>query len=196
MRGKLTVVVAALLVSIPSLAQVEPQATAGRKFPVHWSVGGGMDFWSGDFKNGDVNRWGPTAWATATFWHCLGVNAEGHSMIIGGNEVASNYKLFVGEGGLMCTMGYWGRFQPIYKGEVGFASLSPGGTGLHSTYWTWALGGGFEYHIKGHWWTRADYTYDALPNFQSGVTHQFHTLNPRGIAFGATYRFGASGTRF
>ena len=199
MGGKLAVAVAVLLFSIPSLAQIEPQATAGRKLPIHWSAGGGMDFWSGDWHLGDINRWGPSVWGTATFWHCLGVNAEGHSMIIGGNQHASNYKLFVGEGGLVCTMGYWGRFQPIYKGELGFASLTQPGNGtghLHSTYDTWSLGGGAEYHMGRHWWTRVEYTYDALENFHSSITNQNHTLNPRGIAFGETYRFGPSGTRF
>ncbi len=29
----------------------------------------------------------------------------------------------------MCTAGYWGRFQPILKGELGFASLSQPGNG-------------------------------------------------------------------
>jgi hypothetical protein len=132
-------------------------------------------------------------------WHCLGINVEGHSMILGGNSLASNYKLFVGEGGLICTMGYWGRLQPIYKGELGFASLSQPGNGtghFHSNYSTWSLGGGLEYHTWGHWWTRVDYTYEAIPNFHSSITNQYHTLNPRGIAFGETYRFGPSGTRF
>lgn len=198
MGAKLAVAVAVLLVSIPCLAQVQPQATARRGIPLHLSAGAGMDYFSGDW-GGVVKRWGPSAWATATIWHCLGINAEGHSMIIGGNQEASNYKLFVGEGGLMCTMGYWGRFQPIYKGEAGFASLSQSGNGtghLHSNYSTWSVGGGAEYHTGGHWWTRVDFTYEAIPNFHSAITNQNHTLNPRGISFGETYRFGASGTRF
>jgi len=196
MRAKLAVAVAVLLVSIPSLAQVQP--AAGKLSRVNLSAGAGMDYWSGDFQKGDINRWGPAAWVTATIWHCLGINVEGHSMIIGGNQAASHYKLFIGEGGLMCTMGYWGRFQPIYKGELGFASLSQPGNGtghFHSNYSTWALGGGVEYHTWGHWWTRVDYTYDAIPNFR-GTTGLNHTLNPRGITFGETYRFGPSGTRF
>jgi hypothetical protein len=41
-----------------------------------------------------------------------------------------------------------------------------------------------------------DYTYEAIPNFYSLISNQKHTLNPRGIAFGATYRFGAKGTTF
>ena len=158
-----------------------------------------MDYFSGDWGRAGINRWGPAAWVTATMWHCLGVNVEGHSMIIGGNQYSSNYKLFVGEGGLMCTMGYWGRFQPIYKGEMGYASLTHPGNGsgtFHSNYWTWSLGGGVEYHLAGHWWTRVDYTYENIPNFYSGLSKQHHTLNPRGIAFGGTYRFGAAGTRF
>jgi len=198
MGTKLAVAVAVLLVSIPSLAQVQPSAEAGKQ-KVHWSAGGGMDYWSGDWQNGGINRWGPAAWVTATMWHCLGINAEGHSMIIGGNDIASDYKLFVGEGGVMCTVGYWGRFQPILKGQLGFASLSQPGNGtgqFHSTYSTWSVGESFEYHVKGHWWARVDYTYDALMDFHSSITNQNHTLNPRGIAFGATYRFGQAGTRF
>ena len=201
MSAKLAVAVAVLLSSISSLAQVAPAASKGRGLPVkvNFSAGAGMDYLSGDFGGGHINRWGPTAWVTATMWHCLGLNVEGHSMILGGNDLASNYKLFVGEGGLMCTMGYWGRFQPIYKAELGFASLSQPGNGTanhHATYGTWAVGGGAEYHLGGHWWTRADYTYEALPNFHSGITNKNHTLNPRGISVGATYRFGETGTRF
>jgi opacity protein-like surface antigen len=200
MPRKLALTLALMLLSISSLAQVVPAAgKSGHTLPVKFSLGGGMDYWSGDYQAGDIQRWGPAVWATATMWHCLGINAELHSMIVGGNKNASDYKLFVGEGGLMCTMGYWGRFQPIYKGEVGFASLSPTGnpTGpQHSTYLTWSVGGGAEYHTWGHWWTRVDYTYEAIPNFHSVLTNQNHTLNPRGVAFGVTYRFGASGTEF
>ncbi len=199
MGVKLLVAVAVLLVSIPGLAQVQPAAGGGKvTLPVNFSAGAGMNYFSGDWGKADINRWGPSAWVTATFWHCLGVNAEGHSMILGGNQIASNYKLFVGEGGLMCTMGYWGRFQPIYKGEIGLASLTQPGNGtgkLHSTYWTWSLGGGAEYHMGGHWWTRVDYTYENIPGFR-GITGQSHTLNPRGITFGETYRFGSAGTIF
>lgn len=53
----------------------------------------------------------------------------------------------------MCTTGYWGRFQPISKGELGLASLTTGGNGtghLHSTYSTWSVEGGVEYHTGGH----------------------------------------------
>lgn len=196
MGARVTVTVAVLLISIPSLAQVQPAARTPLR--VQLSAGAGMDYWSGDFR-GTIFRWGPSAWATATMWHCLGVNAEGHSMILGGNQSASHYKLFIGEGGLICTAGYWGRLQPIFKGELGFASLSepPNGTGhLHSTYNTWSVGGGLEYHTGGHWWTRVEYTYDNIENFHSTVTNMNHTLNPRGITFGETYRFGYSGTRF
>ncbi|WP_348261468.1 hypothetical protein P8935_16890 [Telmatobacter sp. DSM 110680] len=199
MIAKLLLAVAVLLVSIPSFAQVEPEATAGRKIPIHLSLGGGMDYFSGDWGSTGIKRFGPAAWATATAWHCLGVTAEGHSMIVGGNDAASHYKLFIGEGGLQCTMGYWGRFQPIFKGEGGFASLSQPGNGtgrFHNTYGTWSVGGGAEYHTGGHWWTRVDYTYEAIPNFHSSVSGQNHTLNPRGISFGETYRFGYAGTQF
>jgi polysaccharide export outer membrane protein len=60
-------------------------------------------------------------------------------------------------------------------------------------YRTWAVGGGGEYHMWGHWWARADYTYEGLPNVP-GTTSKNHTLNPRGVALGATYHFGEAGT--
>src|ERR1700758_5713460 len=111
MGAKLLVAVAVLLVSIPSIAQVQPAAGGGKvTVPFNWSVGGGMDYFSGDYGAAGINRWGPAAWVTATMWHCLGLNIEGHSMIWGGDT--DNYKLFQGSGGLMCTMGYWGRLQP------------------------------------------------------------------------------------
>lgn len=198
MGARLAMTVAVLLISIPSFAQVQPAARIQLPVRVQLSAGAGMDYWSGDW-GGVVDRWGPSAWATATFWHCLGINAESHSMILGGNQTASHYKLFIGEGGLMCTTGYWGRFQPISKGELGFASLTQPGNGtghFHSTYNTWSVGGGVEYHTWGHWWTRVEYTFDNIPHFHSSGTNLNHTLNPRGIAFGETFRFGESGTRF
>ena len=71
--------------------------------------------------------------------------------------------------------GLLGQASAFYKGEVGFASLTQPGNGtgqLHSNYSTWAVGGGFEYHTWGHWWTRVDYTYEAIPNFHSSITNQ------------------------
>jgi hypothetical protein len=158
-----------------------------------------MDYMSGDWGNGKINRWGPSAWATISIWHDLGIIAEGHSMIWGGNDNASNYKYFTGGGGLIYTSGYFGRLQPFMKGEAGFASLShpDNGTGhFHDTSNIWTLGGGVEYHTGKNWWTRAEYDYDFFPNFHSSITNETHTLNPRGFIFGETYRFGPSGSRF
>jgi polysaccharide biosynthesis/export protein len=192
-------VTAASLFAAEAYSQVQA-AGKGVSRPVHhaiFSVGAGMDYWSGDWRAGDINRYGSTVWASTTIWHCLGINAEGHSMIVGGNRNASNYKLFVGDGGLICTFGAWDRFKPIAKAELGFASLTQPGNGtgkLHSTYGTWSLGGGVEIHTRGHWWTRAEYTYDGLPKFHSSISNLNHTLNPRGISVGLTYRFGARET--
>ena len=112
MGAKLAGTLAVLLISIPSVAQVQPAART--PLQVQLSAGAGMDRWSGDW-GGQVDRWGPTAWATATFWHCLGINAEGHSMILGGNHEASHYKLFIGEGGLICTTVTGAGFSPFPK---------------------------------------------------------------------------------
>jgi opacity protein-like surface antigen len=196
MVPKLLVAIAISFVSISCAAQVVPEAVRPQ---LSTSLGGGMDYMSGDWQNGDINRWGPTAWGTVSIFHDLGIIAEGHSMIVGGNENASNYKYFTGGGGLIYTSGYFGRFQPFGKGEAGFASLShpPNGTGhLHHASNIWTLGGGVEYHTWGHLWTRVEYDYDFFPNFHNVITGNNHALNPRGFIFGETYRFGPSGTRF
>lgn len=151
-----------------------------------------MDYWSGDWGRADINRWGPSVWATLDIWRGLGINLEGHSMIVAGNESASSYKYFAGEGGLFYISDHWARIQPFAKAELGFGSLSypPNGTGRsHLTSNTWALGAGAEVHNCRRFWTRVDYTFDSIPNFYSSITNQYHTLNPRGLTFGETYRF-------
>jgi opacity protein-like surface antigen len=196
MVSKLIVAIAISLVSLSCAAQVVPAAV---RPPLGLTTGGGMNYFSGDWGHGDINRWGPSAWATLTIWRDLGIIAEGHSMIMGGNELASNYKYFAGGGGLIYTFGHWRRFQPFIKGEAGFASLShpDNGTGhFHDTSNIWTLGGGAEYHTWRHLWTRVEYSYDFFPDFHSSITNQTHTLSPRGITFGETYRFGLPGTRF
>lgn len=196
MVGKLLAVVAVSLVSLSSAAQVVPAAS---RPALATSLGGGMNYWSGDWGDGDINRWGPSVWGTATIWHDLSAIAESHTMIVGGNSQASEYKYFTGGGGLIYTSDYWGRFQPFLKGEVGYGSLShpPNGTGhLHHTSHIWTAGGGVEYHAKGQWWVHVGYDYDFFPNFHSSITDHDHTLNPRGFIFGVTYRFGPSGSRF
>jgi hypothetical protein len=189
MSLKLPVAVAVLLFSIGSAAQVRH---AGDKPAGKLSAGAGVDYWSGDWGEGDINRWGPAAWATLTIWRGIGINAEGHSMIFGGNNTASSYKYFVGEGGLFYINRHWNRLQPFAKAELGFGSLSYPGNGTnqsHLTSNTWAIGGGLELHNWRQLWTRVDYTYDSIPNFYSSITHEYHSLNPRGLTFGETIRF-------
>ena len=196
MVAKVLLAIAVSLFSVSCAAQAVPEANYRPRLAT--SLGGGMDYMSGDWGGGKINRWGPTAWATVTIWHDLSVIAEGHSMIIGGNHLASDYKYFTGGGGLIYTSDYWGRFQPFMKGEIGFASLShPDNFSghFHDTRTIWTAGGGVEYHTAGNWWTKVGYSYDFFPDFL-GTTHQKHTLNPRGFTFGETYRFGPSGSKF
>jgi len=53
-----------------------------------------------------------------------------------------------------------------------------------------------EYHTYKNLWSRVEYDYDFFPNFHSSITNENHTLNPRGLTFGVTYRLGPSGSRF
>jgi opacity protein-like surface antigen len=197
MTAKLLFGIALSLVSVSCAAQVTPAITY--RSPLSTSLGGGVNYSSGDWGTADINRWGPSAWGTVTVWHDLSLIAEGHSMIWGGNQAASQFKYFTGGGGLIYTSDYWGRLQPFVKGEAGFASLThpPNGTGhLHETRNIWTVGGGVEYHTVGHLWTRVGYSYDFFPGFHSTITNQNHSLTPHGFTFGETYRFGPSGTRF
>jgi opacity protein-like surface antigen len=196
MVPKLLVAIAVSFVSISCAAQVAPQAVWPR---LSASFGGGMDYMSGDWGHEDINKWGPSAWASVYIWHDLGIIAEGHSMIAGGNQLASNYKYFTGGGGLIYTSGYWHRFQPFAKGEAGYASLTHpyNGTGhFHDTSNIWTVGGGVEYRTWGQLWTRVEYDYDFFPDFHDVITNENHTLNPRGFIFGGTYHFGPSRSRF
>lgn len=196
MGSKLLVAVGVLLLPVLSAAQVQ---SAGYRVPVNLSAGAGMDYWSGNWGGGNINRWGPTVWVTDSIWHGLGINAEGHSMNTGGDSLASSYKLYIAEGGLIYTYQQWNRIQPYAKAELGFGSLSYPGNGTyqsHVTSNTWALGGGLEYHTWGPLWTRVDYTYDAIPHFHSSISGAYHTLDPQGVAFGETFRFGQTSSRY
>src|ERR1019366_4635987 len=59
MGAKLAVAVAVLLVSIPSLAPVQPAATEGWRLPVKLSVGAGMDYIRAIGKLGTLTGGGP-----------------------------------------------------------------------------------------------------------------------------------------
>ena len=189
----------AIVISLASLscaAQVVPDVY---RPTLATSAGMGLSYWSGDWGSGDINRLGPSAWATVSIWHDLSVIAESHTMVASGNKYAQNFKYVAGGAGLIYTSGYYGRFQPFFKGEIGYGSLThpDNGTGhLHHSSHIWTAGGGVEYHTWGNMWTHVEYTYDFFPNFHSSITNQNHTLNPRGFTFGETFRFGPSGSQF
>lgn len=190
MHSKLILFLAALALSLSAGAQVQPSAqrSGGRL-----SVGGGVDYWNGDYS--DIKRFGPSAWATAEFWHGLGLIAEGHSMIAGGDNAvhADEYKYFSGQGGIVYTYHRWRKVEPFVKGEMGFSSLSfphrVNATYTHDTRTTWSYGAGLEYKLWKHVWAHGDYTYDNFPDFYSTISHLHHTLNPAGFTVGASYHF-------
>jgi hypothetical protein len=188
MHSKLLVFIAAIVFSIHGVGQATPAAESSR---ANFSAGGGIDYWQGDWSG--VNRLGPSAWFSTEIWKGIGINLEGHSMILGGGAPSSSYKYWVGEGGVMYTNHHFDNVAPYVKGETGFASLSfphkPISTYAHDTRATWAVGGGVELKVSKHLWTRVDYTFDEFPDFLSPVTLKHHTLNPNGFAFGPTYHF-------
>ena len=206
MLAKLLAGIAIGVVSVSCAAQVVP---AANRPPLATSLGAGMNYWSGDWGRGDINRWGPEVWGTVTIWHDLSMIAEGHSMLWGGSggpscppqpgSCSSHFKYYAGGGGLIYTSDYWGRFQPFVKAEIGFGSLShPDNFSghFHDTRTIYTLGGGAEYHTVGQFWTHVGYSYDFFPDFHSSVTGHNPALNPRGFTFGGSYRFGPSGSHY
>jgi hypothetical protein len=196
MFARLLIRTAACILSVSCAAQVVSPTTHP---PLSASVGAGANYWSGDWGTADINRWGPSAWATVTLWHDVSLIAEGHSMLIGGNDLASQFKYVDAGGGVIWISDYFGRFQPLLKAEAGIGSLShpENGSGhFHQTSNTWTLGGGAEYHLRGRAWAHVEYDYDFFTNFHSFATNQNHSLNPRGLVFGMAYRFGRNGDRF
>ncbi len=192
MVAKFLVGIGVTLLSVSCAAQVAP-AAGSTHAPLATSAGVGLNYWSGDWGAGNINRWGPSVWATATVWHDLSVIAETHSMNTGGNQLASHFKYFTGGGGLVYTSDYWGRFQPSFKAEAGFASLThpPNGTGRsHQSGIVYTFGVGVEYHTWRQMWTRVEYSYDFFPGFHSVISNQTHTLNPRGFTFGESFGLG------
>src|SRR5580698_4574113 len=188
MSSKLLVLLGALIFSTASLAQVAP---AGENNRINLSAGGGMDFMWGDWGNA-IYRLGPSAWVSAEIWRGIGVNVEGHSMILTGPYPSAQFKYFSGQGGAMYTYHHWRKIRPFAKAEIGYASLTFPSTGLpyvHQDERIWEFGGGAEYRTWKRLWTRVDYSYDFFPNFYSPVTGEFHTLNPKGFAFGESYHF-------
>jgi hypothetical protein len=189
MSSKMLVAIAVLAFSAAGVSQVNP---AGERNVVGLDVGGGMDYWWGDW-GGAVKRFGPAAWATADVWHGIGIGVEGHSMILGGGgDDNADYKYFGADGGIVYTYHRWRTIRSYAKGEAGFASLSFPPFGVpyrHQDQGTWLVGGGLEYRTGRHFWTRLDYSYTGFPNFFSPVSGKFHTLDPSGFSIGGTYHF-------
>ena len=64
MVAKLLVAIAVSMFSLSCAAQAVPEANYPPRLSI--AVGGGMDYMSGDWQAGKINRWGPTAWASTT----------------------------------------------------------------------------------------------------------------------------------
>jgi opacity protein-like surface antigen len=151
-----------------------------------------MNLWWGDWSYA-VKRFGPYAWTTIDLRHGFGINIDGHSMILGtGGNANNHYKYFAGEGGVIYTVRRWNTIRPFVKAEAGYASLSFPNLGLpytHQNEHIWGFGGGVEYHLYRHLWTRMEYEYDFFPHFYSISSGQFKNLNPKGFAAGVSYHF-------
>ena len=182
MTKKLIAPLFLLLFAFPAFSQVP---NAAFKPSRDYSVGGGVDYWKGDW--GHIARFGPSLWATAELWRGFGLNVEGHSMMAGGGDQAQEFKYYSAKGGVI----YFRNFRKVKaygKGELGYGSLSwphaQNSTYSHDTRNTWAFGGGVEAPVKGPVWLRADYTYEGFVDL---IRH--HTLNPTGVTVGFSYHF-------
>lgn len=189
MYSRLLVALTLLAVSVPCAAQVIP---AAERPNLNLALGGGMDFWWGDWS-GAVKRFGPYGFTTLELTHGLGINVDGHSMILGtGGSANDHYKYFVGEGGVIYTIHRWRRVAPLMKAQIGYASLSFPDLGLpyqHTNGRTTSFGLGADLRNSRHVWTRVEYQYSFFPHFYSVNTHTYKDLNPAGISAGVSYHF-------
>ena len=186
MRSKVVLVLLLLIFSSNCFAQVH---FAAKRQGHSFSVGGGMDYWSADWAN--TWKYGPAAWATADLWHGVGVIAEGHGLITGGNKIPQ-YKYYEGGGGLVYAMYRFRNYRPYVKAELGVGSLSfprYSPTYSHDSRTTYFFGGGLERRAVGHIWIRGDWTYYIFPNFYSKESKRNHDLNPAGATVGASWHF-------
>ena len=161
---------------------------------MRFALGAGINYWATDYSQ--RFKFGPAAWGSMELWHGLGLIAEGHSLLAGGD--LPDYSYVVGEGGLVYTAHRWSRFEPFVKAEAGFGSMTVPRFGTFATHYTrttYALGGGLEHHLGGPLFARADYTYDWFPQFVSPVTLQAHSLNPNGLTLGVSVRLVRRGFR-
>jgi len=192
MRLKIVLAALFLTASISALGQVAPAATREAGLPL--SVGGGVTLMYLDWGGGR-KMIGPVIWADWNLSHMprildgLGIEIEGRDIAYEKPASIPRMRQQTFGGGAIYTLRRFQNIHPYGKflidyGKLDFKVSNP-------AYFTdsrtvFVMGGGAEYHLRGHFWVRGDYEYQAWPKLFQGL----HTLDPQGITLGASYKFG------
>ena len=171
------------------LAQAVPAAKDGSQ---SLAIGGGLSSYDVDWGHGRML--GATVWADYTpGWlparlRGLGIEAEARDISLGpSSSQPSNFREATAGGGPIYFWRHFRNFHPYGKGNASFGVMNfriPNTTYDHDSRTVFSAGVGFEYRAYRNVWARADYEYQAWPDFFGGKT-----MDPQGFTVGASYHF-------
>lgn len=186
----LKVLLAAAIVSasIPTYAQVAPEARApGIPLTVGVGYSNYATNWTGRLS-------GPTLWIDWSFYkgpsllHGFGIEVEARDLNYDRTGSVPNLRMDTAAGGVVYTLRHYRRFNPYAKFLMGFGSIDFR-TNLpyysHDTRTLYAPGGGVDYRVYRNVSVRGSYEYQFWTDF---INH--HTLNPQGVTVGVAYDLG------
>jgi hypothetical protein len=182
-------VVALFAAAVTASAQVVPAYKAPG---IPLTIGGGGSNYDVDWGHGRM--WGETVWADyypgffTSHVHGLGVELEGRDISIGRNLPAQkNIRQDTIEFGGIYSWHHFRNFHPYAKMLVGIGSYDFTTTNpkySHDTRALMAGAGGFDYHVWGPFWARADYEYQVWQLLLGNYP------DPQGFTAGIAYDFG------
>ena len=179
MRMKFLLVLSLSTLSCFCNAQVAP-STRGNLGGTVLTVGGGFSAFRPNYGTNEM--YGFTAYSDFTFFHGLGVEAEGRSIFL--NKWDNKVREDNFAGGARYEVIHHGQFRPYVKALAGLGSIDfPGTIYTHDTFGMYSFGGGVDYRFTRRIYFRGDYEY-------SYWRHTFgpHDLNPNGVTLGVSYR--------
>jgi opacity protein-like surface antigen len=173
---------------VPIFAQGVPTATDGES---PFSAGGGLSTFNTGIDDGHM--YGGALWAdyrlnkAPSYSQGVGLEVEARDLLLGRSSKQPSYlaEKTIG-GGVTYTWRHFQNFHPYAKALLEFGT----GAGPTMSRTVTALGGGLDYRLFGKVWLRADYEYQAWPDFYKHSNGTSGSLNPDGFTIGFTYHFG------
>lgn len=181
-----------LATSVTIFGQAVPTATDSES---PFSAGGGLSTFNTDFDGGRMS--GGALWAdyrlnkVPSYLQGVGFEVEARDLLLGRSRNQPSYlaEKTIG-GGVKYTWRHFQNFHPYAKALFEYGT----GAGPTMSRTVTAIGGGLDYHMFGKVWLRADYEYQAWPDFPKLSNGTSPSLNPDGFKVGITYHFGRKHT--